>query len=196
MSDEELGEALRRALNDIVADVKPSQALQDEVLGLGQHRPREKARLTRRPGALAATFAAALIAVGVALITLGQSTVTPSFAVTVEANRSVRVTLYELSGARGANARLKALGVRAVIVPIRSSCSSRVALSYIGISERPAPMIELIPSEIRVGTTVILAAKRVGVNHVEMGVGRVTGSPPSCVRPGAGPGLTRSSGAG
>jgi len=196
MSDDELGEALRRALNEIVGDVKPSQALQDEVLGLGQRRPREKGRLTRRPRALAATLAAALVAVAVALITLGQSTVTPSFAVTVEANRSVRVTLYELSGARGANARLKALGVRAVIVPIRSSCPSRVALSYIGISERPAPMIELIPSEIRVGTTVILAAKRVGVNHVEMGVGRVTGSPPSCVRPGAGPGLTRSSGAG
>jgi hypothetical protein len=36
---------------------------------------------------------------------------------------------------------------------------------------------------------VVLAAERVGNNHVELAFGRVTGEPPTCVRPGEGPGL-------
>jgi antitoxin Phd len=190
MNDDQLGEALRRSLHELVTDLNPSQALQEEVLGMGRRPARDRTQLSHRPRALAATFAAALVAVVVAIVTLGQSTVTPSFAVTLEPNHSVRVTLYELSGAAGANARLKALGVPAVIVPIRSNCTSRVALSYIGISEKPAPMIHLIPSEIPAGTTIVLAAKRIGPNHVEMGLGRVSGTPPACVKPGTGPGLT------
>jgi hypothetical protein len=189
INDDELGEALRRSLHELVADVNPSRALQDEVLRLGRHPTRNKIPLFRRPRAVAATFAAALVAVVLAMITLGQSTVTPSFAVTLELNHSVRVTLYELSGARGANARLKALGVHAVIVPIRSSCKTHVALTYLGISEKPAPTIHLIPNEIPAGTTIVLAAKRIGTNHVEMAYGRISGRTPSCVKPGTGPGL-------
>ena len=191
INDDELGEALRRSLHELVGDVNPSRALQDDVLGLGRHPTRNRIPRFRRPRALAATFATALVAVVLALITLGQSTVTPSFAVTLEPNHSVRVTLYELSGAQGANAHLKALGVHAVIVPIRSSCKIQVALTYLGISEKPAPTIHLIPNEIPAGTTIVLAAKRIGTNHVEMAFGRVSGTPPSCVKPGTGPGLAR-----
>jgi hypothetical protein len=190
MSDDELGDALRRSLHELVTDVRPSPALQDKVLRLGRRPSRNRITLSRRPRALAAAFTAVLVVTAVAMITLGRSTVTPSFAVTLEPDQSVRVTLYEISGAPGANARLEALGVHAVIVPIRAGCSSHVALSYIGISERPAPMIHLIPSEIRRGTTIVLAAKRIGPNHVEMAFGRVFGKPPSCVKPGSGPGLT------
>jgi hypothetical protein len=188
MNDDELGDALRRSLRDLVADVNPSQMLQDEVSGLGR-RPRSKIRRSRGPRAISAALVGAVVAAAVAVITFGQSTA-PSFAVTLEPNHSVRVTLYELSGASGANARLKELGVHAVIVPIRSSCTTHVALTYLGISEKPAPTIHLIPNEIRAGTTIVLAAKRIGTNHVEMAFGRVSGRPPSCVKPGSGAGLT------
>jgi hypothetical protein len=189
MNDDELGEALRRSLHELVADVTPSHALQDEVLELGRRPIRNKLPLSRPPRALAAALAAAFVVVALTIITLGRSTVTPSYAVTLEPNHSVRVTLYELSGARGANARLKALGVHAVIVPIRSSCKTQVALTYLGISEKPAPTIHLIPNEIPAGTTIVLAAKRIATNHVEMAYGRISGTPPSCVKPGTGPGL-------
>jgi hypothetical protein len=187
--DREIGEALRQAFIDLVPDFEPSDQLRSNVSAMGSQRSRRNGHKWRSHRRLTAGLAAAISFGAVSLLAFGPSAVSESFAVTVEANRSVRVTLYELSGAEGANARLKALGVNARIVPIRSSCPTRVALTYLGISERPAPTVRLFPRKIPVGMIVVLAAQRVGNNHVELAFGRVTGEPPTCVRPGEGPGL-------
>jgi hypothetical protein len=194
LTDAELGLALHDALGALVSRIEPSATLIERVLAEPQPvRAARFARSGRRrfiaiPTALVAGFVAAIVF-------LTGSGVTPSFAVTSYSDGSVVITLDDLTGVTGANARLHQLGVRAVVVPITAGCTTKVDLTYIGISEHPQPKTRLIPSEIPVGTTVVLAANQIGANKIEMAIGRVTGTPPSCVAPGsAGPGLSPSVG--
>jgi hypothetical protein len=194
LADEELGLALHDALVALVGNVEPSPDLVERVLGdPGPGRVSRSLRSGRRW--LVAVPVALAGALATTIVFLAGSGVTPSFAVTSFSDGSVEVTIDDLTGVSGANARLHQLGVRAVVVPISPTCTTKTDLTYIGIDEHPAPSTRLIPSEIPAGTTVVLAASQIGPNKIEMAIGRVTGTPPSCVAPGTvGPGLSPSVG--
>ena len=192
LTDDELGLALHEALGALVSTIEPSPALIERVVGKPQPvRARWVARFARRRFiAIPTALVAGLVA---AIVFLTGSGVTPSFAVTRYSDGSVAITINDLTGVTGANARLRQLGVRAVVVPITSTCTTKADLTYIGIAEHPEPRTRLIPSEIPVGTTVVLAASQIGANKIEMAIGRVRGTPPSCVAPGTtGPGISPS----
>jgi hypothetical protein len=194
LTDDELEVALHHALGALVSTIEPSRTLTERVLGEPQPvRAVWLARSRRRRFiAVPTALVAGLVA---AIVFLTSSGVTPSFAVTRYSDGSVAITIDDLTGVTGANARLRQLGVRAVVVPITSTCTTKADLTYIGIAEHPEPRARLIPSEIPVGTTVVLAASQIGANKIEMAIGRVRGTPPSCVAPGTtGPGLSPSFG--
>jgi hypothetical protein len=192
LNEDELGVALHDALVTLVSTIEPSHTLMKRVLGEPQPvRATWLAHsLRRRLIAIPVALVAGLVA---AILFLTGSGVTPSFAVTRYSDGSVVITLHDLTGVTGANARLRQLGVRAVVVPITSTCTTKADLTYIGVAEHPGPSTRLIPSEIPAGTTVLLAASQIGANKIEMAIGRVRGTPPSCVAPGTtGPGISPS----
>jgi hypothetical protein len=196
LTDDELGRALSNAFAELVGKLEPSPGLVQHVLGEQQRR---RVVLPIRSGrrwfaAIPAGLAAAIAAV---VVFLSSSGVAPSFAVTMNSDGSILVTIDDLTGVSGANARLRQLGVPIVVVPITSTCAAKIDLSYAGVNELPKPTIRLIPSGIPAGDTVVLAANQLGPNNFQMAIGRVTGTPPSCAPPGSvGPGVSRSLGQG
>jgi hypothetical protein len=196
LTDDELGRALSEAFAELVGKLEPSPELLQQVSGEQQRRravwPIRSGRrwLAAIPAGLAAGIAAVVVF-------LSSSGVTPSFAVTMNSDGSILVTIDDLAGVSGANARLRQLGAPIVVVPISATCTAKVDLSYVGVNELPKPTISLIPSGIPAGTTVVLAANQVGPNNFQMAIGRVTGPPPTCAPPGsAGPGIGPSVGQG
>jgi hypothetical protein len=193
VNDEELGKALRAELQALLSDISPSPELlsaitcEDLVRKKGRRR---RSRWTRPPllAAVTLTIAAAAAAI---VLTLSAGSPAPAYAVIANPDGSVTVTIKDLTGVRGANAKLSTLGVRAMVVPMTAGCPNHLAVSYLGVAEKPAPTIKLIPHQIAAGSTVILAAEQNGPNKVEMALGKVTGQPPPpCVSShGVGPGL-------
>lgn len=76
-------------------------------------------------GALALTAA-------VATLVLSASTTTPAYAVVVNRDGSVTLTLNELLGTRAANARLASLGIRVRIVAREAGCTAKAELAPLG----------------------------------------------------------------
>jgi len=192
ITDDELGAMLREALLASVSELEPSDRLWAEVDAYPARTVRSRSRSrrvrTRRFLPVVTVGVAAIFAV--VLFALGRATVSPSYAVTVQSDGAVRVTLSELSGISGVNARLRRLGVPVVVVRIIDGCRTHVSMSYFAGAIHPAPRITLMPREIAKGTTVLLGAKSIGPNTVEMAIGRVKGPAPACVAPGdSGPGL-------
>ena len=83
--------------------------------------PSVRRRAPRAPLATGGMAIAGVIA-AVALTTGGSGT-TPAYAVTVNPNGSVSVTLNEVLGVSGANEQLERLGVRARIAKIEAGCA-------------------------------------------------------------------------
>jgi len=190
MNDDELGAVLREALHARVRDIEPSSALLGRVdqisassTARGPHRRRGRFRrrlLAAMPIPVAVTVAAIIVA-------LSGSEVTPSFAVVAKPSGDVLVTINDLSGVAGANARLQALHVDAVVVPMTADCPHQVDVTYLGVHDQS---VRLSPVTLPPDTTIVLAARQIGPNKVEMAFGRVTGTPPACVAAqGTGPGL-------
>lgn len=195
LNDDELGFALRQALGEMLDDIEPSEGLAKRVEEIPTRDRKGWRGALRRQGhrRLLAAVPIPIAAIAAGVIVFGGSDVAPSFAVTSEPDGGVQVTIDDLTGVSGANARLRALGVRAVIVPMTDDCGTHISLTYEGIAEQPAPSIKLMPSEIPAGTTIVLGAQQTGPNSVEMAFGRVTGPPPPCVAPNqssAGPGTS------
>jgi hypothetical protein len=187
LSNEQLDDALRSALHELVSEVSPSSSLQDKVSQIGKPARRRGSLLLAHPRVLVGAVASGLTIAVAALISLVPGAVTPSYAVTVNPGRSVRVTLYEITGIGGANARLRALGVRARIVPMTATCKSRLDLAYIGVSAKPTATIS-ITLPIPRGSTDILAARQLRGNKFETALGRTNGTPPTCASTkGSGP---------
>jgi hypothetical protein len=98
----------------------------------------------RRPTALLGATVLIAAGAGVAVIAISASTTTaPAYAVTRNPNGSVSVTLRRLSAIADVNARLKTLGVRAVVTRTGSECSSVptkiVRISPVRVSPSTAP---------------------------------------------------------
>ncbi len=86
-------------------------------------RPRDRPSHRRRaPLAAAAVVAVAAVLASVLSLTASTST-TPAYAVTVNPDGSVTLTLTSVLGVRGANQTLAKLGVRAQVAQIEAGCT-------------------------------------------------------------------------
>lgn len=86
----------------------------------GWPRPRRSPR-----GLLAAVAIALAAAVAVGALALTANTTAPAYAVVVNRDGSVTLTIDELIGVRAANARLSELGVRARVAIVEPGCTAR-----------------------------------------------------------------------
>jgi hypothetical protein len=193
LNDDELIAALSERLRDLASGVRPSEDLiasVDRVIASGGATRQRGVpyRFHRRAFALSFPILAALAA---AVLVLAGSGATASFAVTQGARGAILITIRQIAGVAGANARLRQLRVPVKVVPIVTGCPSHLDLTYMAIGTQPETTIRIIPDEIPPNFTVVLGAEQLSTGKIEMAVGRVTSSPPSCAAPGdAGPGIT------
>jgi hypothetical protein len=88
----------------------------------GTRVPTPKRRLATRPVLLTAGAGSLAVAATVTTLTIGGGT--PAYAVTTHPDGSVALVVYQQSGIAGINAKLRELGDRVVVVPVRSDCPS------------------------------------------------------------------------
>jgi hypothetical protein len=89
---------------------------------------RPPARSRRRPRMVAGTGLGLAVAGTAAALLVGTAGTSPAFAVTKNRDGSITVSISRIAAIPGANARLRALGYRARLVPVRAACG----LSRIG----------------------------------------------------------------
>jgi hypothetical protein len=145
----------------------------------------------RRPKALAGATVLTAGAGAAVIVISASSTTAPAYAVTRNPNGSVSVTLRRLSAIADVNARLKALGVRAVVTRTGSECSS-VPTTIVRVSPSSAPgdssSAERVTQTIaradstRSGAVHILVASRSADGHVALVQGQSNAPVPACVR--------------
>ena len=82
--------------------------------------PAPRRHIATRRTLLAGGATCAAVAATAGALTAGGAT--PAFAVTTNHDGSVTVAVYQKSGVAGANARLRQLGDRVVVVPIEPGC--------------------------------------------------------------------------
>lgn len=183
--DEELGAAFADALRGLVSDVEPSEALRKWVRTELRSQPAPSSRKRRWSARrrLIAVLTPTAAAVAAALAVLLGAQAAPSFAV-VRVASGVRITLNDMQGVTGANAKLRQLGVTTItVVPVKPGCESHLQLLFTGIAAHQRPMsIEIDPSQIPAGMIDVLAAKKLPDGTIALGIGRVR-SAPSCVAP-------------
>lgn len=189
MNDDELGEVFRDAMRTRLSEIEPSSKLIERVTQIGEPRLVKASRNLRSVAWRRLWLAIPIPVVGaiVALVlALSASEAPPSFAVVVKPG-AVFVTVNNLSGVAGANARLRELAVPAIVVPMTKTCSAHVELTYLGVRNQTVRLTRRpLPARVRV----LLAARQISPSKVEMAFGRVTGTPPKCVSSQAtGPGL-------
>jgi hypothetical protein len=147
-------------------------------------------------GAIASVCA--LLAV---LLTLTASTSPPAYALVVNPNGTLTLTINELIGVNGANAELARLGVRARIARVESGCGDRGHFIRVQWPHTGPPPVEpeklhsglsglrmiIHPSEIPPGDTMLLTARLGHTTHqgapiqiVEMSMGLYRGPAPTC----------------
>jgi hypothetical protein len=149
----------------------------------------------RRPKAVVGATVLTAVGAGAAVIAISAtSTTAPAYAVTRNPNGSVSVTLRQLSAIADVNARLKALGVQAVVTRTGSKCSSVpnrvVRLSPIRVSPPTAPgpswstQQVTIPgsSSVRPGMVHVLIARRIAGGRIAIVQGQSDAPVPACVR--------------
>jgi len=121
--------------------------------------PARRPRRLRRPAWLAAGGAGTVAAVTAVVLTLGSAPASAAYSVTRHADGTVTVSVSRASGVAGADAALRRLRARVVVVPVRPGCPA------IGSLPRPRPAPH--PS-VTVGTTV----NRHGHRSVTVKIGR------------------------
>lgn len=135
---------------------------------------------SRGAGALAVAITASLAALG--------GTAGEAYAVTPHSDGTVTVSLLKLSGATGANATLRKLGVRAVIEPVKAGCPSLdsfplppgpVIPSPVG-EAAPNDSISLRPAAIPAGAVLVIAAEKLGPVLVMLS-GLIAPPAPACI---------------
>jgi hypothetical protein len=117
-----------------------------KLLGTG---PRTRARQRRSRRLPVAAGGIALIgAIVVAGLTVTATTSPPAYALVVNPNGSVTLTINELIGITGANAQLAKLGVRARVAKLEPHCSERG--HFIRVPFDP-PRLPVEPEKVRNG---------------------------------------------
>lgn len=158
------------------------------------------ARLAVRPRLLAGGATAVAGAATAAMLTIGAATTAPpAFAATSNPNGTVTVTLNDLTGVSGLNAKLASMGVAIRAVQVISGCSATAQAVGAGGNVQPAGTLAVspLPNSPRTGSrstldtitvtppqtpgqTEILAASSGGVDLLGQAV---QGQVPSCVAP-------------
>ena len=139
---------------------------------------------------------AGTLAVGVTagLAAFGGGTA-QAFAVTPNADGSVTVSISDLSGVSGANARLQDLGDRVVVVPVRAGCPSILSLAHppnppgqvsgsVSVS-KGSGTITVDAHGIPAGDLMVLAVQQTG-STIRMGAALTAPPAPACVSVPAG----------
>jgi hypothetical protein len=191
--DEHLAELVGDALRRLVKDLEPSAELIARVDAMTEAPPRRwrlRSLGSLRRKLLVAIPAPVVAAVVAVVVLFGGSATVPAGAFAVLANGGVRVTISQLMGVAAANRQLSKLHIRnMIVVPMTPSCSN-TNMSYMATELHPAPRITLKPTTVRASWTIVLAAKRIAPNVVEMAIGHFTGRIPTCVSShGTGPAM-------
>jgi hypothetical protein len=84
--------------------------------------PTPKRFLATRPVLLTAGAGGLAVAATVGSLTIGGAA--PAYAVTPHSDGTVTLAVYQQSGLAGANAKLRQLGDRVIVLPVRSGCPS------------------------------------------------------------------------
>jgi hypothetical protein len=166
-----------------------------------RHLPRVPAvRFTGRPRMLAGGATAAVAAASAAVLAISAATTTaPAFAVTNNQDGSVTITLNEITGVSGLNAKLASMGIAIRAVPLVSGCNAPAQVvgpdgrlqpaSTLAVSQLPNDARTGSPFTLRAitvdppqtsGQTEILAASTSGIDLLGQ---TVQGQVPSCVAP-------------
>jgi hypothetical protein len=169
-----------------------------ELLGIGP-RARARARSSWRLP-MAAGGTALIVAVVVAGLTVTAGTSPPAYALVVNPNGSVTLTINELIGVTGANAQLARLGVRARVAQLEAHCSGRGHFIRVPLHPPPLPVepqklrnglsglrMVINPSTIPPEDTLLLTARLIRGTHngspfqaVGMSMGLYRGAVPAC----------------
>ncbi len=158
-------------------------------------------RFTARQRILAGGATAVVGVAAAAVVAFGAATsAPPAFAVTNNPDDSVTITLNEITGVSGLNAKLASMGVAVRAVPVVSGCNA--AAQVVGPDGSPQPAATLaagrLPNNPRTGSqstldtitvsppqtpgqTRVLAASTTGVDLLAQSV---QGQVPRCVAPG------------
>jgi len=140
--------------------------------------------------AVAGAVAGALVAVNGIPAHPAGSAAPAAYAVTKNPDGTITLAVYQQSGIAGANARLRALGDKqVVVVPIEQGCTSRVTPPAVsgkghqittGISRSPNGTITVNAHGIPAGDILVIGVSTSG--HTSYGVGTLASPPaPSCV---------------
>jgi hypothetical protein len=169
-----------------------------ELLGTG---PRTRGRQRRSRRLPVAVGVIALIgAIVVAGLTVTASTSPPAYALVVNPNGSVTLTINELIGITGANAQLARLGVRARVAKLEPHCSERGHFIRVPLDSPRLPVepeklrnglsglrMVIHPSTIPPEDTLLLTARLIRGTHdgspfqaLGMSMGLYRGAVPSC----------------
>lgn len=99
------------------------------TLASAKVRAAPKRHLARRPVLLTAGAGSLAVAATVGALVAGGGT--PAYAVTTHSDGTVTLAVYQKSGIAGANAKLRSLGERVVVVPVESGCTSITSLPLV-----------------------------------------------------------------
>ncbi|HEY5193879.1 MAG TPA: hypothetical protein VIJ39_08435 [Solirubrobacteraceae bacterium] len=154
-----------------------------------------RARRPRTPLAAAALALAAALIAAILIFTAGGRT-TQAYAVTTNADGTVTVTIRQLVGVSGANAKLAKLGVPVTVATVKADCavgrhSTRMAPQLFPRVAHPTKVdgtvgMRIDPSLIPAGDTLRLAAEQVGNGTpaaFALQIALYRGPAPTCVRP-------------
>jgi hypothetical protein len=161
-------------------------------------------RFAGRPRMLAGGATAAAAAATAAVLAISAATTAPpAFAVTNNPDGTVTITLSDITGVSGLNARLASMGVAIRAVPVVSGCTATAQVIGPDGSLQPATTLAVsqLPNNPRTGSpstlkaitldspqtpgqTEILAASTTGIDLLGQ---TVQGQVPSCVAPGGSP---------
>ena len=162
------------------------------------HEVTELPRRRRRVPALASAAAAAAAALTAAVLWLSGGHSTPAYAVTEHPDGTVTVTIRQLVGVGGADARLAAIGVPVRIAAYEGSCSvdqgsyrfeprqavflRRIQRRLVGPESRPGgAAVKLDPAQIPSGDTLLLTARRAPSGTVGLHARLYRGPAPPCL---------------
>ncbi len=178
-----LGTALSEQLHARCSRVEPTPAFEARLERELATARAERATSHRRRWALSAVLPVAAAGAAAILLFVASGS-SPAFAVTRGTDGTLTITLNDITGVSGANAKLRDLGVNNVVVaPITAGCTTQIAISYIGTGSAADSPVTLTPGEIPAGTTVVLAAQQTSQGQIEEAIGKVSGSAPTCVEP-------------
>ena len=165
---------------------------------MGPRTPAVHRRSWRAPVAAGATaLTGAIVA---AALTFTASTSPPAYALVVNPNGSVTLTINELIGIDGANTQLARLGVRARVARLEPHCGARGHFIRVRLHPARLPVepeklrnglgglrMVIHPSTIPRGDTLLLTARLIDGTHddtpfqaVGMTMGLYRGAPPAC----------------